>query len=105
MLDSLVIIVLDVVAIVDAPVTLQGRSRRPTVGNKNVDCLARQKRRNMSERMNKAFTEPKRVEKCTLDVDEEGLVVKMMTHEVSQVLNRSESSGSSMGAQIMMQYL
>ncbi|KAF2543018.1 hypothetical protein F2Q68_00030550 [Brassica cretica] len=89
MLDSLVIIVLDVVAIVDAPVTLQ----------------ARQKRRNMSERMNKAFTEPKRVEKCTLDVDEEGLVVKMMTHEVSQVLNRSESSGSSMGAQIMMQYL
>ncbi|KAF3598246.1 hypothetical protein F2Q69_00034475 [Brassica cretica] len=144
MLDFLGILFCDVVAIVGAPVTLQGCTQKG-------DCLAR----HLSGRMNKAFIEPKKVEKvlltkcglldkikeetreegcdsvrvrlyidqeapilkpeqevfhrtyikCALNVDEEGLVVKMMTHEVSQTLDRSGSSGSSTDAQMMMQYL
>ncbi|KAF2551720.1 hypothetical protein F2Q70_00035403 [Brassica cretica] len=55
MLDFLGILFCDVVAIVGAPVTLQGCTQKG-------DCLAR----HMSGRMNKAFIEPKKVEKVLL---------------------------------------
>ncbi|KAL0716729.1 hypothetical protein Bca4012_066051 [Brassica carinata] len=98
------------------------------VGHKKVECFAREKRRNMVKKVNKAFTKPRRVEEMVLakegqeasslelghgvvhstkgktiatsalGVDEEGLMVKEMTHEGSQVLNRSGPEDSSTGA-------
>ncbi|KAL0853647.1 hypothetical protein Bca101_058799 [Brassica carinata] len=96
------------------------------VGHKKVECIAREKSRNMAKRVNKTFIKPKRVGevflakkgqdasslelghgvvhstkgkeiKRALGVDEEGLMVKETRHEGSQVLNRSWSKGSSTG--------
>ncbi|KAL0826941.1 hypothetical protein Bca101_050618 [Brassica carinata] len=97
------------------------------IGHKKVECFAREKSRNMAKKVNKTFTKPMRVEEVSLaksglrasslepghevvcgtkgkeieralGVDGEGLVVKKMTHEGSQVLNRSWSKGSSTDA-------
>ncbi|KAL0886811.1 hypothetical protein Bca101_010794 [Brassica carinata] len=97
------------------------------VGHKKVECFAREKSKNMAKKVNKAFTKPKKLEEVllakkgqeasslelghgvfyntkgkeierALGVDEEGLMVKEMRHEGSQVLNRSVSKGNSTGA-------